>query len=89
VSSTVNLIPWLPDFLNPLKNRTSPPSPYKKAAHIAYQKRIAGALVSVSVAYLCTRCIITDMIFEWDAQKNLANKEKHGIDFETAKALWA
>jgi len=28
------------------------------------------------------------MIFEWDAPKSSANKDKHGIDFETAKALW-
>ena len=29
------------------------------------------------------------MTFEWDPQKNIANKEKHGIDFETAKRLWS
>jgi uncharacterized DUF497 family protein len=29
------------------------------------------------------------MPFEWDPQKNIANKEKHGIDFETAKRLWS
>ena len=28
------------------------------------------------------------MKFEWDAAKSKANKEKHGIDFETAKDLW-
>jgi uncharacterized protein len=28
------------------------------------------------------------MRFEWDDQKNSTNKEKHGIDFEAAKALW-
>ena len=28
------------------------------------------------------------MKFEWDARKNIANRGKHGIDFETAKALW-
>ena len=28
------------------------------------------------------------MLFEWDDQKSLANREKHGIDFETAKSLW-
>jgi uncharacterized protein len=28
------------------------------------------------------------MKFEWDDQKNSTNKEKHGIDFEAAKALW-
>ena len=28
------------------------------------------------------------MTFEWDPQKNLANEEKHGIDFPTAKGLW-
>ena len=27
------------------------------------------------------------MRFEWDATKSIANKEKHGIDFETAKEL--
>jgi uncharacterized DUF497 family protein len=29
------------------------------------------------------------MPFEWDSQKSIANKEKHGIDFETAKRLWS
>ncbi len=29
------------------------------------------------------------MPFEWDPQKSIANKEKHGIDFETAKRLWS
>ncbi len=28
------------------------------------------------------------MEFEWDTNKSNANKEKHGIDFETAKYLW-
>ncbi len=28
------------------------------------------------------------MKFEWDDAKSKTNKEKHGIDFETAKALW-
>ncbi len=28
------------------------------------------------------------MIFEWDAKKSKRNKEKHGIDFDAAKALW-
>jgi len=28
------------------------------------------------------------MVFEWDPVKNNANKEKHGIDFKTAKELW-
>ncbi|MDP3112815.1 MAG: BrnT family toxin [Thermodesulfovibrionales bacterium] len=28
------------------------------------------------------------MKFEWDAAKSRANREKHGIDFETAKNLW-
>ncbi|MBF0351414.1 MAG: BrnT family toxin [SAR324 cluster bacterium] len=28
------------------------------------------------------------MNFEYDPQKSLANQEKHGIDFETAKNLW-
>jgi hypothetical protein len=28
------------------------------------------------------------MLFEWDPQKSIANKEKYGIDFETAKRLW-
>jgi len=27
--------------------------------------------------------------WEWDNQKSTANKEKHGIDFETAKRLWS
>lgn len=29
------------------------------------------------------------MLFEWDPKKSIANKEKHGIDFKTAKRLWA
>ena len=29
------------------------------------------------------------MSFEWDAEKSIANKEKHGIDFEIAKLLWS
>lgn len=28
------------------------------------------------------------MKFEYDAEKSAANKQKHGIDFERAKALW-
>lgn len=28
------------------------------------------------------------MKFEWDDVKSRANREKHGIDFETAKNLW-
>lgn len=28
------------------------------------------------------------MPFEWDDQKSASNKAKHGIDFETAQALW-
>ena len=28
------------------------------------------------------------MPFEWDDQKRLINKEKHGIDFEAVKSLW-
>lgn len=28
------------------------------------------------------------MKFEWDAAKSEANREKHGIDFETSRALW-
>lgn len=29
------------------------------------------------------------MLFDWDPEKSKANKEKHGIDFETAKILWS
>lgn len=29
------------------------------------------------------------MLFEYDPSKSVANKAKHGIDFEEAKALWA
>ena len=29
------------------------------------------------------------MPFEWDPQKSIANKEKHGIGFETAQRLWS
>ena len=29
------------------------------------------------------------MEFEYDPNKSKANKEKHGIDFEEAKALWS
>ena len=28
------------------------------------------------------------MRFEWDEQKSETNKSKHGIDFNTATALW-
>lgn len=28
------------------------------------------------------------MKFEWDYAKSRANREKHSIDFETAKELW-
>ena len=28
------------------------------------------------------------MEFEWDHEKSLSNLDKHGIDFENAKALW-
>lgn len=34
--------------------------------------------------YLYNICVI----FEWDRGKSAANREKHGIDFETAKGLW-
>jgi uncharacterized DUF497 family protein len=30
----------------------------------------------------------TDMTFEFDPQKSLSNKEKHGIDFHEAQYLW-
>lgn len=29
-----------------------------------------------------------DMQFEWDDEKSRTNKNKHGIDFDTAKDLW-
>jgi len=29
------------------------------------------------------------MLFEWDPEKSIANKEKHGIDFVAAKLLWS
>ncbi|MBU1398658.1 MAG: toxin [Desulfobacteraceae bacterium A6] len=29
------------------------------------------------------------MPFEWDPEKSIANKEKHGIDFDTAKIIWS
>ncbi len=28
------------------------------------------------------------MRFEWDSDKSISNKSKHGIDFQTAKELW-
>ena len=28
------------------------------------------------------------MMFEWDNEKSRSNHAKHGIDFDTAKALW-
>jgi uncharacterized DUF497 family protein len=28
------------------------------------------------------------MIFEYDPSKSVANKDKHGIDFDEARALW-
>jgi len=29
------------------------------------------------------------MAFEWDQGKSTAKKEKHGIDFDTARMLWS
>ncbi|MDZ4163986.1 MAG: BrnT family toxin [Smithellaceae bacterium] len=29
------------------------------------------------------------MSFEWDTEKSLANKDKHGIDFKAAQSLWS
>jgi uncharacterized protein len=29
------------------------------------------------------------MRFEWDPEKSQGNKEKHGIDFESARELWS
>jgi uncharacterized protein len=29
------------------------------------------------------------MLLEWDPPKSIANKVKHGIDFESAKGLWS
>jgi uncharacterized DUF497 family protein len=26
--------------------------------------------------------------FEWDPAKSVSNKDKHGVDFEEAKAIW-
>ncbi|NPV04884.1 MAG: hypothetical protein HPY67_09150 [Syntrophaceae bacterium] len=28
------------------------------------------------------------MTFEWDAQKSISNRKKHGIDFKKARCLW-
>ena len=28
------------------------------------------------------------MVFEYDPEKSRANKKKHGIDFDEAKAIW-
>ena len=28
------------------------------------------------------------MVFEFDQQKSISNKEKHGIDFNEAQLLW-
>lgn len=28
------------------------------------------------------------MQFEWDKEKSKKNKEKHGIDFESARGIW-
>lgn len=30
----------------------------------------------------------SDITFEWDSEKSLSNQTKHGIDFDTARALW-
>jgi uncharacterized DUF497 family protein len=29
------------------------------------------------------------MKFEWDPEKSRSNKEKHGIDFESAREIWS
>lgn len=28
------------------------------------------------------------MVFEWDDEKSRSNQTKHGIDFDSARALW-
>jgi hypothetical protein len=28
---------------------------------------------------------VTEIVFEWDEEKNILNKKQHGIDFEDAK----
>ena len=33
-------------------------------------------------------CTYSDMMFEWDPEKNRTNQRKHGIDFEDAKSLF-
>jgi len=29
-----------------------------------------------------------DVKFEWDEEKSLANQSKHGVGFDTARAMW-
>lgn len=33
--------------------------------------------------------IINNIVFEWDDEKNLANKRKHKVSFETAEKVFA
>lgn len=34
-------------------------------------------------------CIISNVLFEYDADKSAINLQKHGVDFEKAQELWA
>lgn len=45
-------------------------------------------MIVVDVAKIISLSYDNDIKFEYDVQKSASNREKHGIDFEEAKALW-
>jgi len=48
----------------------------------------ASLLTKIIVIEVYLRYILYTMKFEFDREKNDSNKEKHGIDFYEAQALW-
>src|SRR3990167_10944310 len=47
-----------------------------------------GYFMRIDIAKIMLISYDKDIKFEYDARKSVANKEKHGIDFEEAKKLW-
>ena len=45
-------------------------------------------LTAIKLANCHSFLFNTHTEFEWDHEKSLSNLDKHGIDFENAKALW-
>ncbi|MDP1573817.1 MAG: BrnT family toxin [Coxiellaceae bacterium] len=44
--------------------------------------------MKIDIARIMLLSYHNDIKFEYDKEKSKSNKEKHGIDFEEAKALW-